>query len=407
MRLVGTTVRGIRTPIIKDGDDLVEIVTSALLRASEEHHFKFNDRDVVGVTEAVVAIAENNYVDFNQLVEAFHDKYPDEVGVVFPILSRNRFSMILKALVKASKKVHVLLSYPSDEVGNSLMDRQKMLKLGINPYKDCFGEKQYRQYFGAEVLHEFTGIDYVSYYQSFGKNVEIHFSNNPEDILQFAKHILVADIHTRFETTQRLRAAGVKNSNKVKTIYSLTDFFNKKSKIHGYNEKYGLLGSNKLSEKKLKLFPRACDDFVQQMQQRLKQETGKTIEVLVYGDGAFKDPVGGIWELADPVVSPGFTVGLTGRPQEIKLKYVSANWSGEGSVDQFVRQSVGLAKSGHGADNQTSKKSFLETQQQSMGTTPRQITDLLGTLCDLTSGSGDKGTPVVLVQGYFDDLTVA
>ena len=389
MRYVGTCVRGIRTPVIKNGDNLEEVVVSSLLRASKAHNFEFNDRDVVGITEAVVAITQGNYVTLKQLTAEIKKKFPGDIGVVFPILSRNRFSLILTAIANACSDVHILLSYPSDEVGNHLMNEEKMFEVGLNPCSDSFEEEKYRALFDKkDVLHEFTGMDYVEYYKSLGHgNIHIHFSNDPRYILKFTKNVLVCDIHTRFRTKKVLQKAG------VDSIYSLTDICSTPSKVHGFNPEYGLLGSNKVGEDKLKLFPRDCYLIVNNIQKRLKKETGKNVEVMVYGDGAFKDPVGGIWELADPVVSPGFTDGLLGRPNEIKLKFVSENWNKQGSLDEYVKEAIRQKK---GPDYQVEK---------SLGTTPRQLTDLLGSLCDLTSGSGDKGTPVVLIQGYFDDYT--
>jgi len=389
MRYVGTCVRGIRTPVIKNGDNLEEVVVSSLLRASKAHNFEFNDRDVVGITEAVVAITQGNYVTLKQLTAEIKKKFPRDIGVVFPILSRNRFSLILTAIANACSDVHILLSYPSDEVGNHLMNEEKMFEVGLNPCSDSFEEEKYRALFDKkDVLHEFTGMDYVEYYKSLGHgNIHIHFSNDPRYILEFTKNVLVCDIHTRFRTKKVLQKAG------VDSIYSLTDICSTPSKVHGFNPEYGLLGSNKVGEDKLKLFPRDCYLIVNNIQKRLKKETGKNVEVMVYGDGAFKDPVGGIWELADPVVSPGFTDGLLGRPNEIKLKFVSENWNKQGSLDEYVKEAIRQKK---GPDYQVEK---------SLGTTPRQLTDLLGSLCDLTSGSGDKGTPVVLIQGYFDDYT--
>ena len=389
MRYVGTCVRGIRTPVIKNGDNLEEVVVSSLLRASKAHNFEFNDRDVVGITEAVVAITQGNYVTLKQLTAEIKKKFPGDIGVVFPILSRNRFSLILTAIANACSDVHILLSYPSDEVGNHLMNEEKMFEVGLNPCSDSFEEEKYRALFDKkDVLHEFTGMDYVEYYKSLGTgNIHIHFSNDPRYILEFTKNILVCDIHTRFRTKKILQKAGVDN------IYFLTDICSTPSKVHGFNPEYGLLGSNKVGEDKLKLFPRDCDNVVNTIQKRVKEETGKNIEVMIYGDGAFKDPVGGIWELADPVVSPGFTDGLLGRPNEVKLKFVSENWNKQGSLDEYVKEAIRQKK---GPDYQVEK---------SLGTTPRQLTDLLGSLCDLTSGSGDKGTPVVLIQGYFDDYT--
>ncbi len=389
MRYIGTCVRGIRTPVIKQGDDLEDVVVSSLLRASKGHNFEFNDKDVVAITEAVVAITQGNYVSLSQLSNEIKKKFPNDIGVVFPILSRNRFSLILSAVAKACKEVHVLLSYPSDEVGNHLMNVDKMYEVGLNPYSDSFEEIKYREFFEEkDILHEFTGIDYAKYYKSLGNgNIHIHFSNDPKYILKFTKEILAVDIHSRFRTAKILKEAG------AHSVFTLSDLCSKPSKLHGYNPDYGVLGSNKVGEEKLKLFPRECEEIVNRIQKRLKKETGKDIEVMVYGDGAFKDPVGKIWELADPVVSPGFTKGLIGRPCEIKLKYISENWNKKGSIDDYVKEAIKQKK---GPDYQVEK---------SLGTTPRQLTDLLGSLADLTSGSGDKGTPVILIQGYFDDYT--
>jgi F420-0:gamma-glutamyl ligase len=389
MRRVGTVVRGIRTPIIKHGDDLVEIVTDSLIKASKKEDFKFKDRDVIGITEAVVGITQGNYVTLDQLTKEFKKKIPKNVGVVFPILSRNRFSFILKSLALASKEVHVLLSYPSDEVGNHLITQEIVDTKGIDMYKDTFEEDEFRKTFGENLTHRFTGVDYIKYYKSLGDgNVHIHLSNDPKSILKYTKNILAADIHTRFRTKKILEENG------AEIVLGLDDICNEETDKHGYNLEYGLLGSNKVKEDLLKLFPRDCDEFVNKVKDKMKELTKKDIEVLVYGDGAFKDPVGKIWELADPVVSPGFTDGLIGTPKEVKLKYVSENWDKKGDLDEYVKEEI---KNKHGAD-------FVV--EKSLGTTPRQLTDLLGSLCDLTSGSGDKGTPVVHIQGYFDDYTV-
>lgn len=388
MRTVGTVVRGIRTPIIKYGDKLDDIVIDSLLNASKHEKFKFHDRDVIGITEAVVAITQKNFITVDQLSKEIRKIFPDDVGVVFPILSRNRFSLILKAIAKASKKVHVLLSYPSDEVGNHLISPEAVDALHINPYTRLFEEKEFRKLFGKNLTHRFTGIDYASAYKELGDgNIEIHFSNNPIDILKYTKNVIAADIHTRFRTKKLLKENG------AKLVYGLDEFCNKASKTHGYNLDYGVLGSNKVGEDRLKLFPRDCDKFARVVQKRLKELTGKQVEVIVYGDGAFKDPVGKIWELADPVVCPGFTDGLLGTPKEVKLKYISENWDKKGNLNEYVKEMINVK---NGSDYSVEK---------SLGTTPRQLTDLLGSLCDLTSGSGDKGTPVILIQGYFDDYT--
>lgn len=389
MRTVGTVVRGIRTPIIKYGDKLENIVVDSLLNASKNENFGFHNRDVVGITEAVVAITQKNFVTVEQLSQEIKKVFPDDVGVVFPILSRNRFSLILKAVAMASKKVHVLLSYPSDEVGNHLIEPEIIDSKNINPYTKLFEEKEFRKMFGEHLVHRFTGVDYATTYKELGDgNIEIHFSNNPKDILKYTKNVIAADIHTRFRTKKMLKEAG------AEIVYGLDDFCNKKSQAHGYNLDYGLLGSNKVGENKLKLFPRDCNNFVRLVQKKLKDSTKKDIEVIVYGDGAFKDPVGKIWELADPVVCPGFTDGLVGTPKEVKLKYISENWDKKGDLNEYVKRMIGVK---NGPDYSVEK---------SLGTTPRQLTDLLGSLCDLTSGSGDKGTPVVLIQGYFDDYTM-
>lgn len=393
MRNIGTVVRGIRTPIITEGDNLADIVVSSLLSASKSAKFDFYDRDVVGITEAVVSICDSNYVTIDDIAREVEEKFgKEEIGVVFPILSRNRFSMILQAVLRVSKKVHILFSYPSDEVGNHIMDPNILDSINEDKLPLSFDEKEYREMFGYEFKHEFTGIDYAEYYKSLGKEgqVEVHFSNDPKYILKFTKNVLVSDIHTRFRTKKLIQNAG------GAIVYGLTDICAKKMEKKGYNEDYGLLGSNKVGDERLKLFPRKKEsmELIKEIQKSLKKHTGKDIEVMVYGDGAFKDPVGGIWELADPVVSPVYTDGLLGRPKEIKLKYISENWDGQGDIKEFVRAAI------------DEKKTDEYSGEKSLGTTPRQITDLLGSLMDLTSGSGDKGTPVVLVQGYFDDYTM-
>lgn len=386
MRRVGTVVRGIRTPIIKHGDNLVDVVTDSLIKASESESFQFKDRDVVGITEAVVGIAQGNYLTLDQLVKEIKKSFPKDVGVVFPILSRNRFSLILEAIARASKEVHVFLSYPSDEVGNHLVSDELIDEKGVDMYKDSFEEKDFRKIFGQNLNHRFTGVDYMKYYKSLGNgNVQIHLSNDPRAILKYTKNVIVADIHTRFRTKRILEGNG------AKLIMGLDEICNKKTDEHGYNLDYGLLGSNKVKDDLLKLFPRDCDKFVNEVKDRMKELTGAEIEVLVYGDGAFKDPVGKIWELADPVVCPGFTDALVGTPKEIKLKYISENWDNKGDLDEHVKEEI------------KSKNDAEYAVEKSLGTTPRQLTDLLGSLCDLTSGSGDKGTPVVHIQGYFDD----
>lgn len=392
MRNVGTVVRGIRTPTIKHGDDLFNIVIDSLLKASETSKFEFNDRDVVGITEAVVSICDSNYVSIDDVAKEIEKKFGnEEIGLVFPILSRNRFSMILEGIVKACKKVHILFSYPSDEVGNNIMNPEMLDDLDKESFVSSFDEKEFREQFGYDFKHEFTGLDYVEYYKSLGEKGQVipHFSNDARYILNFTKNILVCDIHTRFKTKKLLKSAG------GDVVYGLDDLCNEKTDKRGYNEDYGLLGSNKVGDKSLKLFPRSKEgvELVNRIQEEFQKITGKKIEVMIYGDGAFKDPVGKIWELADPVVSPAFTDGLLGRPKEIKLKYISENWNGEGNLDEHVKNAI------------REKGSDEYDANNSLGTTPRQLTDLLGSLMDLTSGSGDKGTPVVLVQGYFDDYT--
>ncbi|MFA5633972.1 MAG: coenzyme F420-0:L-glutamate ligase [Candidatus Dojkabacteria bacterium] len=389
MRYTGTVVRGIRTPIISSGDDLGSIVVNSIVKASKKEKFELKDSDIIGITEAVLSISQQNYISLDDIGKEVKKKLPvDDIALVFPILSRNRFSMILEAIAKEYKKVFVLLSYPADEVGNHIMDEEKMYKLGLNPYSDSFTERRYRNLFGKSVKHKFTGIDYVKYYKSFGDNVKIYFSNKPEYILKYCKNILACDIHTRKRTKSVLKRKG------ANMVYGLDDICNRKNSKKGYNKEYGLLGSNRATDDKLKLFPRDCDLFVREVQKLFKKYTGKNVEVLIYGDGAFKDPVGKIWELADPVVSPGFTEGLKGQPKEVKLKYISENWDGENDLEEYVKKII------------SEKHTEKYESKKSLGTTPRQITDLLGTLCDLTSGSGDKGTPVVYIQGYFDDRSV-
>lgn len=391
MRLVGTTVRGIRTPIIKEGDNLAEIVTKSVINASKEEGFNLKDKDIIAVTEAVVGISEGNYVTVDDIVKDLESKYPDkEVGIVFPILSRNRFSLILKAIARAMNKITILLSFPSDEVGNGIMDEDTLSSSPFN-LGSIITEKDYNEHF-KDFIHPFTGINMVDYYRNLvqSENCEVTFvfSNNPLDILIYTNNVLTCDIHTRLKTKEALEKA---NAN----VYSLTDVMNKPINNSGFNPTYGLLGSNKSTEERLKLFPKTGDVLVQKIKEMILKETGKNVEVMVYGDGAFKDPVGKIWELADPVVSPAFTKGLEGTPNEIKLKYISdnkyANLKGE-ELKEAIKKEI------------KEKQNNLKGQNISLGTTPRRITDLVGSLCDLTSGSGDKGTPVVLVSGYFDNL---
>lgn len=391
MRLVGTTVRGIRTPIIKEGDNLAEIVTKSVINASKEEGFNLKDKDIIAVTEAVVGISEGNYVTVDDIVKDLESKYPDkEVGIVFPILSRNRFSLILKAIARAMNKITILLSFPSDEVGNGIMDEDTLSSSPFN-LGSIITEKDYNEHFKG-FIHPFTGINMVDYYRNLvqSENCEVTFvfSNNPLDILIYTNNVLTCDIHTRVKTKEALEKA---NAN----VYSLTDVMNKPINNSGFNPTYGLLGSNKSTEERLKLFPKTGDILVQKIKEMILKETGKNVEVMVYGDGAFKDPVGKIWELADPVVSPAYTKGLEGTPNEIKLKYISdnkyANLKGD-ELKEAIKKEI------------KEKQNNLKGQNISLGTTPRRITDLVGSLCDLTSGSGDKGTPVVLVSGYFDNL---
>lgn len=391
MRLVGTTVRGIRTPIIKEGDNLAEIVTESVINASKEEGFNLKDKDIIAVTEAVVGISEGNYVTVDDIAKDLESKYPNkEVGIVFPILSRNRFSLILKAIARAMNKITILLSFPSDEVGNGIMDEDTLSSSPFN-LGSIITEKDYNEHF-KDFIHPFTGINMVDYYRNLvqSENCEVTFifSNNPLDILIYTNNVLTCDIHTRVKTKKALEKA---NAN----VYSLTDVMNKPINNSGFNPNYGLLGSNKSTEERLKLFPKTGDILVQKIKEMILKETGKNVEVMVYGDGAFKDPVGKIWELADPVVSPAYTKGLEGTPNEIKLKYISdnkyANLKGD-ELKEAIKKEI------------KEKQNNLKGQNISLGTTPRRITDLVGSLCDLTSGSGDKGTPVVLVSGYFDNL---
>ena len=390
MRCVGTVVRGIRTGVIKRGDNLEKIVVDSVMNASSNDNFEIRDKDIIAVTEAVVGIATGNYVSVDDIASDIRNKFPNnEVGIVFPILSRNRFSMILKGIARGTKKIYMLLSYPADEVGNHLFDEKLLYKYNINPYSDCFDEKRYRELFG-NIVHEFTGVNYVDVYTEICKNegcdIEFIFSNNPRDILKYTKDILASDIHTRNNTKKLLEDADI--------ILGLDDIMTKSINGSGYNSKYGLLGSNKSTDELLKLFPENGKELVLGIQNDIKNRTGKNVEVMIYGDGAFKDPIGKIWELADPVVSPFYTDGLEGTPNEIKLKYVSDNTLSDLHGEELNKAMKEEIKK---------KESNLVGQNKSLGTTPRRIVDLVGSLCDLTSGSGDKGTPVVLIQGYFDN----
>lgn len=392
-RKVGTITRGIRCPIIREYDPLEDIVVESVLDAAASEGFNLRDRDVVAMTESIVARAQGNYVSVDNIAEDVHQKFGTEtVGVIFPIMSRNRFSICLKGIARGLKKMVLMLSYPSDEVGNALLTLDRLDEANVNPYSDVLTLARYRELFG-ENTHEFTGVDYVAYFQSIveseGCEIEIIFANHPKAILAYTKHVLTCDIHTRQRSKRLLRAEGA-------LVYGLDDLLNQVSADHGYNERYGLLGSNKATEESIKLFPNDCFDLVQSIQKRFLEATGKHIEVMVYGDGAFKDPQGKIWELADPVVSPAYTDGLIGTPNEIKLKYLADNDFKDLSGEELKKAVYDRIQ--HKPDN-------LVNDMASQGTTPRQLTDLIGSLCDLTSGSGDKGTPIVLVQGYFDNYT--
>ena len=394
-RMLGTVSMGVRAPIIREGDDLAQIVTSCVADAIKSGEIVVRDRDVVCMTEAIVARAQGNYASVDHIAEDVRAKLGGEtVGVIFPILSRNRFAICLRGIAKGCKKVVLMLSYPSDEVGNHLIDWDVMDKHGVDPYRDVLTEKQYREYFGY-VKHPFTGVDYVEYYSNLiremGAEVEVIFANDPRAILNYTKNVLTCDIHTRTRSKRMLKAAGAER------VYGLDDIMTASINGSGCNERYGLLGSNKATENTIKLFPRDCQGLVEDIQQKMLEMTGKHVEVMVYGDGAFKDPVGKIWELADPVVSPAYTAGLEGTPNELKLKYLADNdFAGlSGKALQDAIKAKISAKDG----------SSLVGEMAAQGTTPRRITDLIGSLCDLTSGSGDKGTPIVYIQGYFDNYT--
>ncbi len=392
MRRIGTRVYGLRTPIIRKGDNLIGMVLDALDDVQKNEGVTFNDSDVIGVTEAVLAKAQGNYATVDQIAADVHRHFPSgTVGVVFPILSRNRFAMLLKSIARGAEKVVVQLSYPADEVGNELIAHELVEDAGLNPWTDVVTEERFRSLFGASVPHRFTGVDYISYYKSLGDNIEVFLANDPRAILEKTKNIIAADIHSRRRTQKRLLAAGAEK------VLALDEILTSSVDGSGYNEMYGLLGSNKASEESVKLFPRACGDFVTGLSNAIQEKLGKKMEVMVYGDGGFRDPVGGIWELADPVISPAYTDGLCGTPNELKLKYIADNEFGHLSAEE-QRSAVMEAIRGKGDQN-------LVGKMASEGTTPRQLTDLLGSLCDLTSGSGDKGTPVVLVQGYFDNYS--
>jgi len=393
-RRLGTVSRGVRCPIIKEGDDLVSIVTDSIILASKEENFPLNDRDVVAITESIVARAQGNYATVDQIATDVKNKVKSEkIGVIFPILSRNRFAILLKGIAKGVKKIILMLSYPSDEVGNSLISYDELDEKNIDPYKDVLTLEQYRNLFGHNV-HEFTGVDYVEYYMSIikemGAEVEVIFANQAKTILNYADSIITCDIHTRNRTKRILKNAG------AKVVLGLDDILTSSVDGSGYNEKYGLLGSNKATEDKVKLFPRDSQYLVEDIQKQLYEKTNKHFEVMIYGDGAFKDPQGKIWELADPVVSPFFTKGLIGTPNELKLKFLADN-DFKDLKGEELRMAI--------EKRIIEKEKDLVGKMISEGTTPRQLTDLIGSLCDLTSGSGDKGTPIVLVQGYFDNYT--
>lgn len=393
-RLIGTISRGVRAPIIREGDNIVDIVAGSVLLAAKSENIPIRDKDVIAVTEAVVARAQGNYATTDQIAADIRRKFPDgHIGLIFPILSRNRFAMCLKGIAMGAKKITLMLSYPSDEVGNHLIDLDMLDEAGINPYTDVLTEAKWRELFGFK-RHTFTGVDYIEYYKeliiSCGAEAEVILANDCRTILNYTKHVLNCDIHSRKRTKRLLLAAG------AKTVYGLDDIMTESVNGSGCNEQYGLLGSNKATEDKVKLFPRNCRPVVDGIKEKIKAESGADVEVMVYGDGAFKDPVGKIWELADPVVSPAYTDGLEGQPNEVKLKYLADNNFAELSGDALKNAITEYIKH---------KDSDLVGKMESQGTTPRRLTDLIGSLCDLTSGSGDKGTPIVWIQGYFDNYT--
>ena len=394
-RMVGTVTRGILSPIFKQGDDIVKIVTDTVINASAAEGFEIRDRDIIAITESVIARAQGNYAQVDDIAEDVRKKFgKSTIGIIFPILSRNRFALCLKGIAKGAEKIVLMLSYPADEVGNHLIDEDQLDEKGVNPWVDVFTEKTFREYFGYN-KHAFTGIDYIDYYKSIieecGTEYEIILSNNPKTILEYTKSILVCDIHTRKRTKKILR------DNGAEIVYGLDDILSLPVGESGYNEVYGLLGSNKATEDSVKLFPRDCPEIVEKIQEMILQKTGKTVEVMVFGDGAFKDPVGKIWELADPAVSPGYTTGLEGTPNEVKLKYLADNHFAHLSGEELKKAISEYIKN---------KNSIPVGSMESQGTTPRRLPDLIGSLCDLTSGSGDKGTPIVYIQGYFDNYAI-
>ncbi|NCD08951.1 MAG: F420-0--gamma-glutamyl ligase [Negativicutes bacterium] len=389
VRMVGTVVRGLRTPMIKEGDNIIDITVDAVLAAAASEGFTLRDRDVIGIKESIVARSQGNYATVEDIGADIKRKFAGSIAVVFPVLSRNRFSVLLKGIAASGRKIYMFLNYPADELGNHLMDVEKMDDLGLNPSNDVFTEEQYRTMFGNDFMHQFTGIDYVNHYREMaGDNIEFIFTNNPRHALRYSKEVLVAGIHERDRVKRILLKAGAEK------VFSLDEILAEPVNGGGYNEQYGLLGSNMAAQNTIKLFPRNCQKVVNEIQKKLKVITGKNIEVMVFGDGGFKDPAGRIWELADPVISPGFTAGLQGVTSEIKIKYIVDSEFNHLSSDEMAEA---VKKKING------KIQNMLGKEESLGTTPRQITDLLGSLFDLTSGSGDKGTPVVLVQGYFDN----
>jgi len=388
LKCTGTHSIGVKAPIVKEGDDLVSIVAESVIAASNSLNLQIEDGDVIGVTEAVVARAQGNYATVEQLAKDVREKFPGgEAAVLFPVLSRNRFAIMLKGISMGLDKVYLILSYPGDEVGNQLITLEQIDEAGVDPYKDVLTEDEFRKIFGENTKHLWTGVDYIEYYKNLGDNIEIIFANHPRAALQFTKHVLAADVHTRGRTKKMLKAVG------AETVYGLDDLLTAPVDGSGFNPDFGILGANKATEDQIKLFPKDCDLFVNDVQKQIKEKTGKQVEVLVYGDGAFKDPVAGIWELADPVVSPGYTKGLEGTPNELKLKYLADNefkdLKGE-ELQEALKKSV-------------KNKQNVSGKMESQGTTPRRYVDLIGSLCDLTSGSGDKGTPIVFIKNYFDN----
>ncbi len=390
MRHTGVTARGIVSPIFKEGDDLAKSVCDSVLAAAKAENFAVEDGDIIGITESVVARTQGNYVSCEQIAEDIRKKFGGgSLGIVFPILSRNRFSILLKAIAMATDKLYVQLSYPGDEVGNELVSWEQVEEKDVDPYRDCFDEEDFRRVFGYDTVHPFTGVDYIDFYKTFGDHIEVIFSNNPAHVLKYTDQVLCCDIHSRMRTKRQLLKQGAKK------VLGLDEIMNESVNGSGYNADYGLLGSNMATPDKVKLFPHSGDVLVNDLQKRLKEETGKTVEVMIYGDGCFKDPIGGIWELADPVVSPAFTKGLLGTPNEIKMKYLADNDLCDLSGED-LREGV--------LNRIREKDQDLVGKMDAQGTTPRRYTDLLGSLCDLVSGSGDRGTPVVYVKGYFTNF---